>query len=168
MVYTMGSTFIQFSKYALQTHTKLLQVLKENLLNAQHRMSQRSNARRCELTFVVGDLVLVRIQLYHQIAMCQRYHKLSKNCCGPYQIMERINVVANYSYLQRVVFIPFSMFLSLNLSMTQTLRHLMTFPLTTTTTSHLNNCCNPRGPDNVESRLSHSLVEKFFSLKTPK
>jgi hypothetical protein len=50
-----------FQDYALQTHTKLLRVLKENLFDAQHRMTQPPNAHRYELTFVVGDLVLVRI-----------------------------------------------------------------------------------------------------------
>lgn len=70
LVYTRESTSIYVLDDALQTHTELLRVLKENLMPAQHRMTQRVNAHRRELTFVVGDLVLVLLRPYRQTIMC--------------------------------------------------------------------------------------------------
>lgn len=94
-VYTRGSTSIQALEDALLTRDELLRTLKENLLAAQHRMTQKANAHRRDLSFAVGDLVLVRLRPYRQTtAREHRYHKLSKKYYGPYPVIERIGPVA--------------------------------------------------------------------------
>ena len=58
-------------------------------------MTMRANTHRQELSFDVGDMVLVCLQPYHQLSVTQgRYHKLCKHYYGPYPILERISKVA--------------------------------------------------------------------------
>ncbi|KAK9672066.1 hypothetical protein RND81_12G074000 [Saponaria officinalis] len=79
----------------LRERDEALTHLRDNLLEAQHRMSQRVNKGRRELEFQPGDMVLLRLQPYrqHSVTRCH-HHKLSRRYCGPFQIMERIGKVA--------------------------------------------------------------------------
>ena len=93
--YTRGSTSIQALDEALTTREELLCTLKSNLLVAQNRMMMRANTHHRELSFDVGDMVLVRLQPYRQLSVTQgRHHKLCKRYYGPYPILERISKVA--------------------------------------------------------------------------
>ena len=83
--YTRGSTSTQVLNEALTTSKELLCTLKSNLLAAQNRMTMRAKTRRWELSFDVGDMVLVHLQPYHQLFVTQgRHHKLCKHYYGPY------------------------------------------------------------------------------------
>ena len=93
--YTKGSTSIQALDEALTAREELLCTLKSNLLSTQNLMTMRANTHRRELSFDVGDMVLVCLQLYRQLSVTQgRYHKLCKCYYGPYPILERISKVA--------------------------------------------------------------------------
>ncbi|MCI09458.1 hypothetical protein A2U01_0030544, partial [Trifolium medium] len=77
--YARGSTSIQVLDEALTARDELLRTLKDNLRSAQHRMRQKANAHRRDLTLAVGDLVLVRLRPYRQTSVRQhKHHKLSK------------------------------------------------------------------------------------------
>lgn len=58
---------------------KLLQHLKDNIQQEQNRMQQHANAKRHDLEFLVGDLVLLRLQPYRQTLVDHRKtNKLAK------------------------------------------------------------------------------------------
>jgi hypothetical protein len=93
--YTRGSTPIQTLDASLIDRNELLRVLKENLLAAQNRMTQKANVHRRDLNLSIGDLVLVRLRPYRQTSVRQHHHhKLSKRYYGPFTIIERIGPVA--------------------------------------------------------------------------
>jgi len=73
----------------------MLKTIKSNLKLAQHRMVQLANKKRSERIFTIGDSVYLKLQPYRQQTVSRRAsHKLAAKCYGPYQIMERIGVVA--------------------------------------------------------------------------
>ncbi|KAH9687361.1 hypothetical protein KPL70_014745 [Citrus sinensis] len=95
LAYSKGSTSIQALDDALTERDALLRSLKENLRQAQHRMTQKANAHRRELQLNIGDRVLVRLQPYRQTSLAQRAsQKLAKRYYGPFTILERVGPVA--------------------------------------------------------------------------
>jgi len=73
----------------------MLQLLQQHLLRVQQRQKHQADKRRSERSFVVGDCVFLKIQLYVQSSLHKRAnHKLSFKYFGPYQILERIGQVA--------------------------------------------------------------------------
>ena len=93
--YSKGSTSIQALDDALTERDALLRFLKENLCQAQHRMTQKANAHRRELQLNIGDCMLVRLQPYRQTSLAQRAsQKLAKKYYGPFTILERVGPVA--------------------------------------------------------------------------
>ncbi|KAL1087127.1 hypothetical protein V6Z11_D08G161200 [Gossypium hirsutum] len=74
---------------------QVLQVLKENLRRAQNRMKLLANRSRCEVTFVEGVWVYVKLQPFRQHSIrLQRHHKLSRRYFGPYKVIGRVGEVA--------------------------------------------------------------------------
>lgn len=63
-MYVRGATSLQVVEDELLTRDCLLKQLKQNLMQAQNRMSQQANKKRCDIQFKVGDLVLVKLQPY--------------------------------------------------------------------------------------------------------
>ena len=59
--YSKGSTSIQALKDMLIERDAMLCSLKENLQQAQHRMTQKANLHRRETQLQVGDKVLVHL-----------------------------------------------------------------------------------------------------------
>lgn len=73
----------------------MIQVLKENLSTAIHRMKLYADSHRSEREFEVGDWVFLRMQPFRNAPnQLRKQTKLSVKYFGPYQILERIGVVA--------------------------------------------------------------------------
>ena len=72
-----------------------MRFLKENLRQAQHRMTQKANAHQRELQLNIGDRVLVRLQPCQQTSLAQRAsQKLAKKYYGPFTVLERVGPMA--------------------------------------------------------------------------
>lgn len=65
--YKVGTTQVAAVDMVLCTREQTLQLLKENLLKAQHRMKHYSDLKRSERAFEVGDWVYLRLQPYSVI-----------------------------------------------------------------------------------------------------
>ncbi|XP_062099393.1 transposon Ty3-I Gag-Pol polyprotein isoform X1 [Humulus lupulus] len=93
--YTRGSTTIQAVENDLLSRDTILQQLKDNLLQAQHRMRQQANKKRRDIEFKVGELVLVKLQPYRQATVAKRLnYKLCRRYFGPFPVLARVGAVA--------------------------------------------------------------------------
>lgn len=89
--YLPGETNVQVVAKCLQEREDILLVLKFHLLRAQHIMKQMADMRRSERSFVVGDWVFLKLQLYMQRSMVQRTsQKISPKYFGPYKVIEKM------------------------------------------------------------------------------
>jgi hypothetical protein len=79
----------------LQDRDELLQQLKINLACSINRMKQIADKKRRDVSFDVGDLVLLKLHPYRQHTVFKReYQKLASCFYGPYEILEKIGLVA--------------------------------------------------------------------------
>lgn len=79
----------------LTTHNELLLHLKRNLHNSINRMKQLADKKWKDLTFSVGDRVLLKLHPYWQQTAFQRAHqKLASHFYGPYYVLEKLGSVA--------------------------------------------------------------------------
>ena len=75
--------------------TYVLHELHHNLLLAQDRMKCQANQNQCEVSFVVGDYVYLKLQPYQQTSMAfQDLMKLVSRFFSPYQIIEKVGTMA--------------------------------------------------------------------------
>lgn len=74
---------------------EILHQLKGQLLQARARMKKYAGMHRQERSFVIGDLVYLKLQPYRQqtMVLCKKL-KLSKRYYGPYKIIQRVGKVA--------------------------------------------------------------------------
>ncbi|KAL2237281.1 UNVERIFIED_CONTAM: Transposon Ty3-G Gag-Pol polyprotein, partial [Sesamum indicum] len=71
----------------MKNKSKVTQLLKENLQNAQQRMKTYADKKRTEREFEVGDYVFLKLQPYRQASIALRKNlKLSVRYFGPYKI----------------------------------------------------------------------------------
>ncbi|KAL2230686.1 UNVERIFIED_CONTAM: Transposon Ty3-G Gag-Pol polyprotein [Sesamum indicum] len=82
-------------KELIQERARVLQMLKENLQLAQHRMKIYADRKRTEREFQVGDEVFLKLQPHKQTSVALRKRlKLSAKYYGPYKIVEKVSKVA--------------------------------------------------------------------------
>lgn len=69
--------------------------LKLQLIKAQHSMKKWADRKRRASSFVIGDLVFLKLQPYRQTSLAKRpCDKLAARYYGPYKIVEKIGEVA--------------------------------------------------------------------------
>jgi hypothetical protein len=79
----------------LMERDKILQQLKCNLDRAQQYMKKQVDKHRRDVTFQVGDLVLVKLQPYRQQSVALRKNqKLGMRYFGPFEIISCVGTVA--------------------------------------------------------------------------
>ncbi|VFQ69392.1 unnamed protein product [Cuscuta campestris] len=79
----------------LTERDSLLHQLRRNLEAAQRRMKAAADKHRRDLSFEVGDWVLLRLEPYQQHSVARRPSaKLSRHFYGPFEVEEKIGPVA--------------------------------------------------------------------------
>ena len=79
----------------LLNRDELLWQLKVNLERSMNRMKQMADRKRRDISFEVGEQVLLKLHPYRQQTVFKRVHqKLASRYYGPYQILEKIGPVA--------------------------------------------------------------------------
>ncbi|XP_026416826.1 uncharacterized protein LOC113312279 [Papaver somniferum] len=79
----------------LQARDHMLQLLREYLLQAQHRIKHFADIKRTDRSFVVGDLVFLKLQPYRKSTVALRTNmKLAAKYFVPFEVVQRIGVVA--------------------------------------------------------------------------
>jgi hypothetical protein len=74
---------------------KILVELKENLLRAQQVMKSNADKKRKDVSFEVGDQVLVKLQPYRQSSVALRKNnKLGMRYFGPFTVIAKVGAVA--------------------------------------------------------------------------
>lgn len=74
---------------------ELLVELRRNLERAQQRMRDSTNKHRCNVEFVSGDLVLLKLQPYRQHSVARPLSaKLARRYYGPFEVLARLGQVA--------------------------------------------------------------------------
>ena len=93
--YEHGTTAVAQVKNTLGQRDEILKQLRENLLEAQHRMKLYEDRHRRELEFQPGEMVYLKLQPFRQMSLRERGNmKFSPRFYGPYQIVEQLGKVA--------------------------------------------------------------------------
>ncbi|CAM9002969.1 unnamed protein product [Rhodiola kirilowii] len=89
------STPLQHVEALLVDRDRALKELKQHLRKSQGIMKKQSDEHRRDVKYKVGDFVYVRLQQGKQITVARRdNYKLAPKYYGPYEIIQRIGMVA--------------------------------------------------------------------------
>ncbi|XP_026396825.1 uncharacterized protein LOC113291515 [Papaver somniferum] len=92
---TKDTTSVAALHENLTKRDHMLQLLKEDLLQAQDKMKLFAYKKRVERVFAVEDLVFMKLQPYMQSSVAMRKNfKLSSKYYGPFEVLQKIRVVA--------------------------------------------------------------------------
>jgi hypothetical protein len=79
----------------LQERKQVQELLRQHLERVRLRMKHQADKHRTERVFQLGDFVYLKLQPYIQSSLAPRsHHKLLFKYYGPYQVLERIGLVA--------------------------------------------------------------------------
>ncbi|VFQ63811.1 unnamed protein product [Cuscuta campestris] len=79
----------------LRERAAVLEDIRRNLAKMQQRMREHANLHRRDVTFKVGDHVLLKLQQFRQHSLARpRSAKLARRYYGPFEVIERIGPVA--------------------------------------------------------------------------
>ncbi|KAL0431502.1 UNVERIFIED_CONTAM: Transposon Ty3-G Gag-Pol polyprotein [Sesamum radiatum] len=93
--YISGTTPVATLDDALSKRQSILSMACYHLAWARLRMKQQADLHRRDLSFSVGDWVLVRLQPYRQMSVRRRSsQKLASRFFGPFRILRRLGPVA--------------------------------------------------------------------------
>ena len=93
--YLPGSTSVAQVDQQLKDRDELLTILRKNLVCAKNRQKQYYDQKHSERSFVIGDMVFLKLQPYRQHSIHQKaFHKLSAKYYGPFEVLERVGSVA--------------------------------------------------------------------------
>ena len=94
-MYKDGFSRVHEVDQQLITRDELLRQLKANLERSMNRMKQMADKKRRDISFDVGERVLLKLHPYRQQTVFKRVHqKLASRFYGPYQILEKIGPVS--------------------------------------------------------------------------
>ena len=95
VMYNPGDLNVNSLDWSLQDHDKMIRLLKENLIQSQHRMKHIADAKRTDREFKVNDLVFLCLQLFRQASIALRGNrKLAPKYYGPFPVQARVGHVA--------------------------------------------------------------------------
>ena len=78
----------------IQATSEKINIIRDRLKAAQDRQKSYADKRRRQLEFAVGDRVFLRISPWKGVLRFGKQEKLSPRYIGPYEILERVGVVA--------------------------------------------------------------------------
>ena len=78
----------------VQTTTDKIKRIQEKMRTSQSRQKSYADQRRRNLEFSIGDKVYLKVSPFKSVIRGKRKGKLSPRYIGPYEILERIGVVA--------------------------------------------------------------------------
>lgn len=79
----------------VETRKEMDKMLREQLVESQNRMKLFADIKRTERTFLGANLVLLKLQSYHQSSVAiRKYLNLAPKFCGPFQVEAKIRSIA--------------------------------------------------------------------------
>nr|XP_009767354.1 PREDICTED: uncharacterized protein LOC104218531 [Nicotiana sylvestris] len=78
----------------VQEAMDMVQLIRQRLLTTQSRQKSYADKRRRDLVFTIGDKVFLRVSPMKGVMRFGKRGKLSPRFIGPYEILDRVGVVA--------------------------------------------------------------------------
>ncbi|XP_074299352.1 uncharacterized protein LOC141630429 [Silene latifolia] len=78
----------------IQEMVEQVQIIRQKMRAAQDRQKSYADARRSDISFKVGEKVLLRVSPMKRVMRFRKRGKLSQKFIGPYEILDRVGEVA--------------------------------------------------------------------------